>query len=76
MLVAVHLGAVEMAVADLGGADHGLGDVLGGEAVRPEGPEPHGRHLLAGPERSLGNLAGVDSVIGDAERSGLYLAHA
>ena len=76
VLIAVDPGAVEVAIADFGGTDHGLGDVCAREAVRAESPETDRRHLLAGPQSTLGHSERIDAVLRDGERSWVRLGHA
>ena len=60
IFVAVDAGAIEVAVADGGGALDGCGDLFGRDVVAAEGAEPDGGHAGAGVESSHGDEGGVD----------------
>src|ERR1039457_2364612 len=60
VLIAIDAGAIEVAVAHLGGALDSRGDFVGGDVVAAEGAQSDGRHSGAGVESSLGNEGGVD----------------
>ena len=67
----IHRRAVEMPVADRGGLQHGLGNLLAREPVGAERAQPESRNLCSGVERSLGNCLRVNPVGGDRQRSSL-----
>ena len=62
LLVSVDGGAIEVTVADRGGAEHRLRDGLAREAVGAEGSEADGRHPRARAEHPRRNRGGVDPI--------------
>ena len=61
-LVAVYRSTIEMPVADRRRPQHGLGNLLAGEAVGAERAQPEHRYLCSGVQRSPGNSLRIHRV--------------